>query len=149
LLRKGLGFYEAERVEWATRAAADAAAARLDRLKMLDETASTDTTRLRETLGRVFTDAREAARELGGFVQTHGWRELRSTLRQSPQQFGKLRYPRPWYTLGPGRKDVEAILDPLKIAMKSVSSDTKFYAVGGHEDLRSQLVGNSRFFRGQ
>jgi hypothetical protein len=30
-----------------------------------------------------------------------------------------------------------------------LSSDTKFYAVGGHEDLRSHLVRNSRFFRGQ
>src|SRR5215213_7370048 len=32
---------------------------------------------------------------------------------------------------------------------RRLSSDTKFYAVGEHEDLRSHHVRNSRFFRGQ
>jgi len=120
LLREGLASYEAERMESSARTAADAAATKLNRLRKLDETASIDATRLRDALDRVFTDSPQATVKLSSYVRTHGWDKLRSALKQSPQQFGRLRYPRPWYTLGRGRKDVEGIIDPLKIATKSV-----------------------------
>jgi hypothetical protein len=119
-MREGLVFYEAERMELSTKAAADAAAANLKRLRDMDGAATADAKRLGEALDRVFTDSRRAAGELGTYVRTHGWETLRSALKQSPQQFGNLRYPRPWYALGLGRRDVEGIIDPLKMAMKSV-----------------------------
>jgi hypothetical protein len=44
---------------------------------------------------------------------------VRNKLIRTPDEFGKLRYPRLWYTRGPGRKDVDDIVAQLEKALTS------------------------------
>jgi hypothetical protein len=101
------------------RNAEDAPAQELKRLKELERTAIAKAERLWEVLVPIYVDPSSAALELTRFRSENMWLTTKYALKETPQKFGMLRAARLWYTMGPGRKDVENVLQPLENAVES------------------------------
>ena len=119
LIRESLDCNQAITAAYDARAAEDAPAQELERLKELEQTALADGKRLQEALGFVYLDSSNAALELTQFGRANGWMTTQYALMRSPWRFGNLRGMRFWYTMGPGRKYVENVLAPLESALRS------------------------------
>jgi hypothetical protein len=119
LIREALDCNQAITAFYDARAAEDAPAQELKRLQELERTALADLERLEEALASMYFDSSKAALELTQFRRANGWVMTRYALRQTPGRFGSLRAARFWYTMGPGRKRVENVLDPLEKAFQS------------------------------
>ncbi|HET7463738.1 MAG TPA: relaxase/mobilization nuclease domain-containing protein [Longimicrobium sp.] len=119
LIRESLDCNQAIAAANDARDAEDAPAQELKRLQELERTALADAKRLQEALASMYFDSLKAALELTQFGLANGWMTTRYALRQTPERFGALRTTRFWYTIGPGRKDVQSVLDPLEKAMRS------------------------------